>query len=113
MTITFDETTDPVGLEIHDEIEQRYLSVKSSTPVSTVESETETAFCFPVDRTCAIETDELRFDQHYAVTVHNSTGQTERTATGGETVRLEDRLQFVGVSAPIKLYFRYFPNVAS
>ncbi|RKD98103.1 hypothetical protein [Halopiger aswanensis] len=108
MTITFDETTDPVGLEIHDAIEQRYLSIESTAPVSIDGSET-TDFCFPVDRTCAIETDGLRFDQRYSVTIHDSSGRTEQAVTGAQTVHLEDRPQFVGLSAPIKLYFRIDP----
>jgi hypothetical protein len=103
MTIEFTGTG--TGLEIHDSIEQRRLHVGTSRPVSPTELEPD-GFCFPVDRNCAVETDELVFDQLYSVTVHDRTGGTEASLDVGETTRLEDRTQFVGLSGPIKLYCR-------
>ncbi|SER82725.1 hypothetical protein [Natrinema salaciae] len=105
MTITFSETTAPPGLEVHDSIEQRRLQVETSGPVSPEEIE-PAGFCFPVDTTCVIETDELVFDQPYSVTIHDRTGQSDASFDTGETIRLDDELQFIGLSGPIKLYCR-------
>ncbi|MFP8951538.1 hypothetical protein ACLI4Z_01010 [Natrialbaceae archaeon A-arb3/5] len=105
MTIAFTETDDPVGLEIHDSIEQRHLQIETPRPVSPVAVD-PTEFCFPIDERRTIETDEFRFDQHYAVTVHDEVGQTEAQCNVGETARLADRPQFVGLSGPVKLYVR-------
>jgi len=63
-------------------------------------------FCFPIDETCRLETDSLTFNQLYSVTVHDETGRTEASFDASETVRLEERTQFVGLSGPIKLYCR-------
>ena len=105
MTISFAETTAPTGLEVHDSIEQRRLQIETAGSVSFDASE-PAQFCFPVDRTCRLETDELGFNQLYSVTVHDATGQTEASFDANETGRLEDRPQFVGLSGPIKLYCR-------
>ncbi|MDS0475746.1 hypothetical protein [Natrinema sp. 1APR25-10V2] len=105
MTISFTETTAPAGLEVSDSIEQRRLHIETpgSASVDAVEPE---AFGFPVDRTCRLETDSLAFNQLYSVTVHDETGRTEANFDAGETTRLADRPQFVGLSGPIKLYCR-------
>ncbi|WP_254524507.1 hypothetical protein [Natrinema caseinilyticum] len=105
MTIAFTETTDPTGIEVYDSIEQRRLQIGASGTVSFDSIDPE-QFCFPVDRTCRLETDALSFSQLYSVTVHDETGRTEANFDAGETTRLEDRPQFVGLSGPIKLYCR-------
>jgi len=105
MTISFAETTAPTGLEVSDSIEQRRLQIETPGSVSFDASE-PAQFCFPVDRTCRIETDTLAFTQLYSVTVHDEAGQTEASFAASETGRLEDRPQFVGLSGPIKLYCR-------
>ncbi|MFD1562880.1 hypothetical protein ACFR99_04885 [Haloarchaeobius amylolyticus] len=105
MTISFAETTAPTGLEVSDSIEQRRLQIETPGSVSFDSSE-PAQFCFPVDRTCRLETDELAFNQLYSVTVHDETGRTEASFDASETSRLEDRPQFVGLSGPIKLYCR-------
>ncbi|WP_254531061.1 hypothetical protein [Natrinema gelatinilyticum] len=105
MTIAFTETTDPTGIEVYDSIEQRRLQIGASGTVSFDSIDPE-QFCFPVDRTCRLETDCLSFSQLYSVTVHDETGRTEANFDAGETTRLEDRPQFVGLSGPIKLYCR-------
>ncbi|RZH68200.1 hypothetical protein [Natrinema altunense] len=105
MTIEFTETADETGLEVYDSIEQRRLHIGTPSPVSPAVLEPD-RFRFPIDKKCAIETDALVFDQSYSVTVHNSTGQTETSLDAGETVRLEERTQFVGLSGPIRLYCR-------
>ncbi|RQG89202.1 hypothetical protein EA462_12615 [Natrarchaeobius halalkaliphilus] len=105
MTIELQATTTPTGFEVHDSIEQRHLHVGTSGPVSLDPTDTD-EFPFPVDTSSPIETAELRFDQHYAVTLHDSTGQAAANFDVGETATLEDGTQFVGLSAPIKLYFR-------
>ncbi|MFC6766354.1 hypothetical protein [Natrinema soli] len=105
MTIEIAETADPVGLEVYDSIEQRRLQIE--TPGSVSFDAIEAAqFCFPVDETCRFETDALTFNQLYSVTVHDETGRTEASFDAGETVRLEERTQFVGLSGPMKLYCR-------
>ncbi|MEY7851214.1 hypothetical protein AB7C87_18665 [Natrarchaeobius sp. A-rgal3] len=105
MTIEFEETTDPVGLEVHDSLEQRHLQIETAASVSPGSIDAD-EFCFTVDETCAIETDEIVFDHRYAVTIHDRTGQAISNFEAGETAELDDRTQFVGVSAPIKLYVR-------
>ncbi|WP_254761486.1 hypothetical protein [Natrinema marinum] len=105
MTISFTETTAPTGLEVADSIEQRRLQIETAGAVSPAEIDTD-GFCFPVDTTVAIETDGLVFDQLYSVTVHDRSGQTEASFDAGETVELDDRTQFIGLSGPIKLYCR-------
>ncbi|MGQ3410847.1 hypothetical protein ACT4ML_01090 [Natrinema sp. LN54] len=105
MTIEFTETADTTGLEVHDSIEQRRLHIGTPSTVSPTVLEPD-RFCFPIDKQCAIETDALVFDQLYSVTVHDSDGQTEASLDAGETVRLEERTQFVGLSGPIRLYCR-------
>ncbi|ELZ17691.1 hypothetical protein [Natrinema limicola] len=105
MTISFAETAAPTGLEVYDSIEQRRLQIETPGSVSFDTSE-PAQFCFPVDRTCRLETDELGFNQLYSVTVHDAAGQTEASFDASETGRLEDRTQFVGLSGPIKLYCR-------
>jgi len=105
MTISFAETATPTGLEVSDSIEQRRLQIETAGTVSfdTIEP---AQFCFPVDRTCRLETDKLGFNQLYSVTVHDETGRTEASFDASETSRLEDRTQFIGLSGPIKLYCR-------
>ncbi|ADD04513.1 uncharacterized protein Nmag_0929 [Natrialba magadii ATCC 43099] len=93
------------GLEFHDSIEQRHLRVGTSTAVSPTTVDPQ-EFCFPVNKTCTVTTDELRFDQPYSVTVHDETGRTESNVGVGEQTTLEDRPQFIGLSGPIKLYCR-------
>lgn len=105
MTITFEETTDDPGLEIHDSIEQRQLQLETARAVRP-EVIDPRGFCFPVDTACRFVTDELVLDQTCSVTVHDGTGRTETSLDVGERVSLEDRAQFVGLSGPIKLYCR-------
>ena len=105
MTISFAETAAPTGLEVYDSIEQRRLQIETPGSVSFDTSE-PAQFCFPVDRTCRLETDELGFNQLYSVTVHDAAGRTEASFDASETGQLEDRTQFVGLSGPIKLYCR-------
>ncbi|WP_049921410.1 hypothetical protein [Halopiger djelfimassiliensis] len=105
MTITFEETTHPAGLEVYDSLEQRHLQVKTDGVVSSVTDEPE-GFRFPVNKTCTIETDELYFDRLFSVTLHDRTGRSEANFDVGETVALDERTQFVGLSGPIKLYCR-------
>ncbi len=105
MTITFEETTDDSGLEIHDSIEQRQLQLETARAVRP-EVIDPSGFPFPVDRSCRFVTDELVFDQTCSVTVHDGTGQTETSLDVGDRVDLEDRVQFVGLSGPLKLYCR-------
>ena len=105
MTIAFEETTTPAGLEVSDSIEQRRLQIETPGAVSADAVE-PAEFCFPVDTTCRLETDDLTFNQLYSVTLHDATGRTEASFDAGETVRLEERPQFVGLSGPIKLYCR-------
>ncbi len=105
MAIEFDGTTDPTGLEVYDSIEQRHLHVRTSTPVAPRTGDGE-RFCFPVDTTCTVETGALVFDQTYSVSLHNGAGRTEANLDVGETARLEDETQFVGLSGPIRLYCR-------
>lgn len=105
MTIEFAEATDPPGIEVHDSIEQRHLHVETPAAVSPTPIESR-EFSFPVNKTCTIDTDELRFDQPYSVTVHDETGRTEANFDVGERAALDDRTQFVGLSGPIKLYCR-------
>ena len=104
MTIEIAETADPSGLEVYDSIEQRRLQIEMPGTVSFDAVEGE--FCFPIDETCRLETDSLTFNQLYSVTVHDETGRTEASFDASETVRLEERTQFVGLSGPIKLYCR-------
>ncbi|WP_226480137.1 hypothetical protein [Natrinema amylolyticum] len=105
MTINIEETTDPCGLTVSDSIEQRRLQVETSSPVRPAAIDPDD-FPLPVDTVCAIDADELRLNQLYSITIHDRTGQTEASFDAGETARLEDRPQFVGVSGPIKLYCR-------
>lgn len=105
MSIEIAETADPVGLEVYDSIEQRRLQIETPGSVSFDAIETE-QFCFPVDETCRFETDALTFNQLYSVSVHDETGRTEASFDAGETVRLDERTQFVGLSGPMKLYCR-------
>ncbi|AXR82900.1 hypothetical protein [Natrarchaeobaculum sulfurireducens] len=105
MTITFEETTDDPGLEIHDSIEQRRLHLETARTVRPEVIDPH-GFCFPVDRACRFVTDELVLDQTCSVTVHDGTGRTERSLNVGDRIELEDRAQFVGLSGPIKLYCR-------
>ncbi|TYT61974.1 hypothetical protein [Natrialba swarupiae] len=105
MTIEFETTANPVGLEVHDSLEQRHLQIETSASVSPGSIDPD-EFCFTVDETCTIETDEIVFDHRYAVTIHDQTGQAISNFEAGETAELDDRTQFVGVSAPIKLYVR-------
>ncbi|MFC4245648.1 hypothetical protein ACFOZ7_01280 [Natribaculum luteum] len=105
MAIEFEGTTDPTGLEVYDSIEQRHLHVRTSTPVAPRTGDGE-RFCFPVDTTCTVETGALVFDQTYSVSLHNDAGRTEANLDVGETARLEDGTQFVGLSGPIRLYCR-------
>ncbi|QCS41782.1 hypothetical protein [Natrinema versiforme] len=105
MTIEIEDTTDPTGLEIYDSIEQRRLRIETSGSVSPDAGDSG-EFCFPVERTCVIETNEIVLDQLYSVTIHGPTGQTEANLDAGETVHLEDRTQFIGLSGRIKLYCR-------
>lgn len=105
MTITFEETCDHPGLEIYDSIEQRRLRLETPDPVDPAPGEVD-AFAFPLNRACRVETDALRVDQSYSVTIHDETGRTETILDAGESARLEDRRQFVGLSGPIKLYCR-------
>ncbi len=105
MTITFTETTDPPGLEIHDSLEQRRLRLQTPQNVVPAVIDSE-AFGFPVDQVCRFETDTVRIDQPCSMTVHNGNGQSEAALGFGETATLEDRPQFIGLSGPIKLYFR-------
>ncbi|AFZ73428.1 hypothetical protein [Natronobacterium gregoryi] len=101
--IDIEATTDPVGLEVYDSIEQRRLRFETGA-VTTPQEASPTAFPFPVDTTCTIETDELVFDRPYAITLHDDAGVTESSLEIGETDPLDDRRQFVGVTGPIKLY---------
>ncbi|ARS90459.1 hypothetical protein [Natrarchaeobaculum aegyptiacum] len=105
MTITFDATTDPPGLEFHDSIEQRRLQLGIDGSVDPEPVAVET-FEFPLNTACTVETDALRLDQTCSVTIHDETGRTEAALGTGQTAELEDRLQFVGLSGPIKLYCR-------
>ncbi|QLG48873.1 hypothetical protein [Natrinema halophilum] len=105
MTIAFTETANPNGIEVYDSIEQRRVQIGTTGTVSFDSIDPE-QFCFPVDRTCRVETDSLAFSQLYSVTVHDETGRTEANFDAGETTTLEDRTQFVGLSGPIKLYCR-------
>ncbi|WP_049904462.1 hypothetical protein [Natrialba asiatica] len=136
MTIEFTEITTPSGLEIHDSIEQRHLQIETPQPVSiespvshtiaatalasasnvdvdsvTAQHEPASAgdsknFYFPVNKTCTIETDEIRFDQRLSVTIHDGAGRTEASFDAGERGQLDDRTQYIGLSGPIKLYCR-------
>ncbi|NGM67805.1 hypothetical protein G6M89_02065 [Natronolimnobius sp. AArcel1] len=105
MTIEFEQTTSPVGLEICDSIEQRRLKLQADGPfsVTTVDAD---GFCFPVDRACRFTVSELVFNQSYSMSIHDSTGQTEATVEVGGTAQLEGRTQFVGLSGPIRVYCR-------
>ncbi|OIB56005.1 hypothetical protein [Natrialba sp. SSL1] len=105
MTIEFAAVTDPSGLEFHDSIEQRHLRVGTPETVSPTSVDPQN-FRFPVNKTCTIATDEIRFDQPYSVTIHDETGRTEANVGVGERTTLENRPQFVGLSGPIKLYCR-------
>ena len=105
MTIEFERTTEPAGLEVYDSIEQRRIHLETRAPLSVDAVDTD-GFCFPVDRTCRFEVTELVFDQAHSVTLHDETGQTEASFEMGETAQLDDRTQFVGLSGPIKLYCR-------
>ncbi|RQH01728.1 hypothetical protein [Natrarchaeobius oligotrophus] len=105
MTIEFEETADPAGLEVHDPLEQRHLQIRTSEPVSLTPTESD-EFPFPVDTSSPIETNELFFDQHFAATLHDETGQAVSNFDVGETASLEGGTQFIGLSAPIKLYVR-------
>ncbi|ELZ04560.1 hypothetical protein [Natrialba aegyptia] len=136
MTIEFTEVTTPPGLEIHDSIEQRHLQIETPEPVSiespvshtiaatapvspsNIDANSASAryepastddpqnFYFPVNKTCTIETDELRFDQPHSVTIHDGAGRTEENFAAGERGQLDDRTQYIGLSGPIKLYCR-------
>ncbi|RQG92070.1 hypothetical protein [Natrarchaeobius chitinivorans] len=105
MTIEFEETTDPTGLEVHDSLEQRHLQIQTNGTVSR-DSIDPDEFCFTVDETCTLETDEIVFDQLYAATLHDETGTAEANFEAGDTVQLDDDVQFIGLSGPIKLYVR-------
>ncbi len=105
MTIEIEETTEPTGLEVYDSIEQRRLQIETAGTVSPTAVEPG-GFCFPIDEKCIIKTDEIVLDQLYSVTIHEQTGQTEANLDAGETVQLEERTQFVGLSGRIKLYCR-------
>ncbi|APW97919.1 hypothetical protein CHINAEXTREME_09055 [Halobiforma lacisalsi AJ5] len=102
--IEFDATADPPGIEVYDSIEQRRLRLR--TDATAPSAEPPTGFPFPVDTKCTIETDEIVFEQPYAVKIHDEQGVTSDSPEIGETVTLEERTQFVGMSGPIKLYFR-------
>ncbi|MHC3437868.1 hypothetical protein ACYJ1Y_07100 [Natrialbaceae archaeon A-gly3] len=106
MAIELEATTNPPGLDVYDPIEQRHLHVRTAGPVSPRPTDRE-GFCFPVDVACAIETDELVFDQRYFLSVHAADGTWERSLETGETVRLESGTTFVGCSGPIQLYCRF------
>ncbi len=67
---------------------------------------TPTSFALRSTKPARSETDEIVFDHRYAVTIHDQTGQAISNFEAGETAELDDRTQFVGVSAPIKLYVR-------
>ena len=105
MTIEFERTTESAGLAVYDSIEQRRVQLETceSPSVEIVDSD---GFCFPVDRTCRFEATELVVDLTHAVTLHEETGRTEASFEMGETARLDDRPQFVGLSGPMKLYCR-------
>ncbi|WP_226007608.1 hypothetical protein [Natrinema salinisoli] len=105
MTIEFTAMADAAGLEVYDSIEHRRLQIETPGTFSFDASGAE-SFGFPVDSTCRLETDTVTVTQPYSVTVHDETGRTEGKFDAGETARLEDRTQFVGLSGPIKLYCR-------
>ncbi|OVE85879.1 hypothetical protein [Natronolimnobius baerhuensis] len=105
MTIEFAQTTSPTGLEIYDSIEQRRLHVRTDEHSSVTDVDVD-GFCFPVDRACRFRTATLEFNQAYSATLHGPDGQTEATVDVGETVPLEDRPQFIGLSGPIRIYCR-------
>ncbi|WP_049927481.1 hypothetical protein [Halopiger goleimassiliensis] len=105
MTITFEETAAPPGITIHDSIEQRRLHLETSDPVALESVDTE-AFEFPLDRACRFEAEEVTLDQTPSVTIHGATGESERSLTAGETARLTDGVQYIGLSGAIKLYCR-------
>ncbi|EMA35332.1 hypothetical protein [Halobiforma nitratireducens] len=113
--IDFDATTNPPGIEVYDSIEQRRLRIGTgSTPSLPTDTDAATddgttlpaEFPFPVDTTCRIDTDELVFDQPYAVKLHDAEGVTVDILEMGETARIDEETKFLGVSGPIKLYFR-------
>ncbi|WP_255168334.1 hypothetical protein [Natrononativus amylolyticus] len=105
MAIEFEGTTDPVGLEVYDSIEQRRLHVRTSDSVSPTLIDSE-QFCFPVDTACSVSTASLVFDQRYSVHLHDENGQTTRSLEVGESASFDDDIRFIGLGGPIKLYCR-------
>lgn len=105
MSIEVGVSSQKKGLDIYDSIEQRRIYIETAQQVSLEEASPDD-FHFPVDTACTFETDELRFDQVYSVTIHDSSGRSEGKLDVGETVQLEDRTQFIGFSGPMKLYFQ-------
>ncbi|MFC6716682.1 hypothetical protein ACFQGT_02230 [Natrialbaceae archaeon GCM10025810] len=110
MTIEFDGTDDPSGLEVYDPIEQRRLHVR--TPESVVPSPGDPdRFRFPVDAVCSIAASSLVFDQRYYVHVHGPGGEDKRGIEVGERRDIDagpdGRSTVLELSGPLKLYCEF------
>ncbi len=105
MSIEFEDTTEPAGLEVYDSIEQRRLQIKTAHSISPTPVATE-HFHFPVDKSCLFETNGLFLNQRYSVNVHDETGRVKEKVDTGDSVRFDEGTQFVGLSGPIKLYIK-------